>query len=78
MGTIYIKIFVNEELSCRKEEGNISDPYTVAFIKSGVIIGYVPCQIPAACNREEVLLYAQLQIHDVIPATCPWTRLRVA
>ena len=33
---------VNEELSCRREEGNISDPYAVAFIKSGVIVGHVP------------------------------------
>ena len=42
---------VNEELSFRRrEEGNISDPYTVAFIKSGVIIGHVPRRISAACN----------------------------
>ena len=41
---------MNEELSCRREEGNISDPYAVAFIKSGVIVGHVPCQISAACN----------------------------
>ena len=36
---------MNEELSFRREEGNISYPYAVAFIKSGVIIGHVPRQI---------------------------------
>ena len=41
---------VDEELSCRREEGNISDPHAVAFIKSGVIIGHVPRRISAACN----------------------------
>ena len=33
---------VNEELSCRREEGNASDSYAVAFIKSGVIVGHMP------------------------------------
>ena len=32
---------MNEELSCRREEGNISDPYAVALIESGVIVGHV-------------------------------------
>ena len=41
---------VDEELSCRREEGNISDPYAVAFIKSGVIVGHVPRRISATCN----------------------------
>ena len=36
---------VNEELSCRREEGNISDPYAVVFNKFGIIIGHMPCQI---------------------------------
>ena len=36
---------VNEELSCRREEGNISDSYAVAFIKSGIIAGHVPRRI---------------------------------
>ena len=30
---------LNDELSCRREEGNISDSYTVAFIKS---VSHVP------------------------------------
>ena len=33
---------VNEELSRRREEGNISDQYTVTFIKSGIIVGHMP------------------------------------
>ena len=36
---------MNEELSCGREEGNISDPYAVAFIKSGIIVGHVPRRI---------------------------------
>ena len=46
----YIKIYGHEELSCRREEGNISDSYAVAFIKCSVIKGHVPHQISAACN----------------------------
>ena len=33
---------MNDELSCGREEGNISDSYAVAFIKSVV---HVPCRI---------------------------------
>ena len=43
---------VDEGLNCRREEGNISDPYAVAIIKSGNVVGHVrmPRQISAACN----------------------------
>ena len=41
---------VDEGLNCRREEGNISDPYAVAVIKSGNIVGHVPRRISAACN----------------------------
>ena len=33
---------MNEELKCRREEGSISEPYAVAFIKSGIIVGHLP------------------------------------
>ena len=36
---------MNEELSCRREEGNICDSYAVAFIKSVAILGHAPCWI---------------------------------
>ena len=39
------QLYVNEELNCRREEGNIFDSYAVAFIKSGVTVGHVPHQI---------------------------------
>ena len=41
---------MDEGLNCRKEEENISDPYAVAIIKSGKIIGHVSCRVSAACN----------------------------
>ena len=41
---------MNEELSCRREEGNYFDSYAVAFIKFGVIVGHVPHRISAACS----------------------------
>ena len=44
---------MNEELSCRREEGNISDSYAVAFIKSGVIIGHMSSRI---FNKDIVIL----------------------
>ena len=44
---------MNKELSCGREEGNISNPYAVAFTKSGVIIGHMPRQI---FNKDIALL----------------------
>ena len=41
---------MDEELNCRREEGNILDPYAVVIIKSGNIVGHVPCRISAACD----------------------------
>lgn len=41
---------VDEQLNCRREEGNISDPYAVATVKSGNIVGHKPRQISATCN----------------------------
>ena len=41
---------VDEGLNCRREEGNISDPYVVAAIKSGSVVGHVPHWISTACN----------------------------
>ena len=32
---------MNEELSCRRKEGNTSDPYAVAFMKSDVIVNRI-------------------------------------
>ena len=64
---------VDKVLNCRREEGNISNPYAVAAIKSGNIIGHMPRRIPAACNlfiQKGVLLYAKLLAHDVIPVIC--------
>ena len=60
---------VDEVLNCKREEGNFSDPYAVAVIKSGNIVGHVPRWTFAACNsyRKGVLLYAKLLAHDVIP-----------
>ena len=34
--------FLEEQLSCQREHGNIEDLYAVAMIKDGVIIGHVP------------------------------------
>ena len=76
VGTINTKIFghqliVNEELSCRREEGNILDPYVVTFVKSDVIVGHVRSQLPVTYScSEEVLLCAKLHFHSVIPEIC--------
>ena len=44
---------VNEELSCGREEENIFDPYAIAFIKSGIILGHMPRQ---TFNKDITLL----------------------
>ena len=40
---------LGEELTCRRERNNIHDPYTVAVLKSDVIVGHIPRAISAAC-----------------------------
>ena len=44
---------MNEELSCRRDDGNIFDSHAVAFIKSGIIVGHVPRRI---FNKDIVIL----------------------
>ena len=39
----------NEELACRREPGNVHDPYAVAVTKSG-IVGHVPRKMSALCS----------------------------
>ena len=41
---------VGEELSCQLENGNRSDPFAVAIIKSVMIVGHVPRKISAVCS----------------------------
>ena len=51
---------VNEELSCRREEGNISDSYAVPFIKSGVI----PCHILRRIFNEDIVILIKYKLTD--------------
>ena len=41
---------LGEELDCRREADNSSDPYVVAVIRMSAIVGYVPRRISAACS----------------------------
>lgn len=50
---IYKKVWspsINEELTCVVEKGNAHDPYAVAVTKGELIVGHLPCKIPAACS----------------------------
>ncbi len=38
-----------QSLPCRKGGGNPHNPYSVAFMERGVIVGHVPCAISAVC-----------------------------
>ena len=40
---------VGEELSCKRESGNNKDPYAVAVMRRGTVVGHVPRKISAAC-----------------------------
>ena len=51
---------VNEELSCRREEGNISDSYAVPFIKSGVITSHILRRI----FNEEIAILIKYKLTD--------------
>ena len=38
----------NSTLKCRRESGNVFDPYAVAVVNSrGTTLGHVPCHVPA-------------------------------
>ncbi len=39
-----------EELTCRREEGNVKDSYAVAVFKISSIVGHLPRNISAACS----------------------------
>ena len=41
---------VGEELSCVRQVGNYRDPFTVAVVKSGVVVSHVPRKISSACS----------------------------
>ena len=41
---------LGEELECRREAGNSSDPYAIAVIRMSAIVGHVSRQISAACS----------------------------
>ena len=50
---IYKGIWENEldkELPCQKEPVNIDDPFAVAVMKSGIILGHVPRKISSVCS----------------------------
>ena len=41
---------VGEELSCMREVENYRDPFAVAVVRSGVIVGHVPRRISSVCS----------------------------
>ena len=41
---------VGEELSCMREVENYRDPFAVAVVRSGVIVGHVPRKISSVCS----------------------------
>ena len=42
---------VGRLLPCRKEGGNSHDPYAVAVMERGVIVGLVPRALSAVCHQ---------------------------
>ena len=41
---------VGEQLPCQREIANVADPFAVAVIKSGAIVGHVPRRISSICS----------------------------
>ena len=41
---------IGEELNCHREEGNVSDPFAVAVVRAGVMVGHVPRKISTVCS----------------------------
>ena len=48
---------IRQILPCRREGGNIHDPYAVAVVERGVVVGHcVPFPQCATCSLEETVL----------------------
>ncbi len=45
-----------EELTCRREEGNVKDSYAVAVLKSSSTVGHLPSQLLALYFLTEEVL----------------------
>jgi len=43
-------IFIGEVLLCQHEPHNFHDPFTVAVMKAGNIVGHIPRTISATCH----------------------------
>ena len=41
---------LDEEVPCQKELGNLADPFAVAVIRDGVVVGHVPKKISSVCS----------------------------
>ena len=41
---------LDEELPSQKELGNLADPFAVAVIRDGVVVGHVPKKISSVCS----------------------------
>ena len=41
---------LDEELPCQRELGNLADPFAVAVIRDGVVVGHVPNKISSVCS----------------------------
>ena len=42
-------IIIEEGLFCQSERGNIEDPYAVAILNDGIVVGHVPRKINTMC-----------------------------
>ena len=40
---------VGQVLPCQRERGNVHDPYAVAIVERGVVVGHVPRAISSVC-----------------------------
>ena len=48
---------IGEPLSCRRETGNLMDPYAVVVIKAGEVVGHIPhSQFPSVKGYKLTLL----------------------
>ncbi len=41
---------MGEELPCQRENGNHTDSFAVAIVKSGVTVGHIPRKISSVCS----------------------------
>ena len=71
----YWEAGIGQVLPCQREHSNVHDPYAVAVVNRGIVIGHVPPTISSVCSfyflGKVVPFYAKLLVQGTTLVTSP-------